>query len=90
MRVLSVMDSFTREFIALEADTGFASRRVTRVLDAALKHRSRPQRIRCDNGLEFTLRHFLAWCIDLHPIQPGRPMQTGHVESFHELVRQPF
>jgi putative transposase len=36
LRVLSVVDTFTRECIALEADTSFASRRVTRVLEAAL------------------------------------------------------
>jgi putative transposase len=91
VRVLSVVDAFTRECIALEADTSFASRRVTRVLDGALKDRERPQRIRCDNGPELTSRHFLAWCIenriDLHHIQPGRPMQNGHVESFHGKLR---
>ena len=34
IRVLSVMDAYTRECLALEVDTIFASRRVTRVLDA--------------------------------------------------------
>jgi putative transposase len=91
LRVLSVVDAFTRECIALEVDTGFASRRVTRVLDAALARRAWPQRIRCDNGPELTSRHFLAWCIerqiDLRHIQPGRPMQNGHVESFHGKLR---
>lgn len=91
LRVLSVIDAFTRECIALEVDTGFASRRVTRVLDAALARRAWPQRIRCDNGPELTSRHFLAWCmerqIDLRHIQPGRPMQNGHVESFHGKLR---
>lgn len=91
LRVLSVVDTFTRECIALEVDTGFAGRRMTRVLDAALTRRAWPQRIRCDNGPEFTSRHFLAWCIerriDLRHIQPGRPMQNGHVESFHGKLR---
>lgn len=91
LRVLSIVDAFTRECIALEVDTGFASPRVTRVLDAALARRAWPQRIRCDNGPELTSRHFLAWCIDrqidLRHIQPGRPMQNGHVESFHGKLR---
>ena len=91
LRVLSVIDAFTRECIALEVDTSFASRRVTRVLEAALAQRTGPQRIRCDNGPELTSRHFLAWCIerqiDLRHIQPGRPMQNGHVESFHGKLR---
>ena len=72
-------------------DTSFASRRVTRVLDGILAERGAPQMLRCDNGPEFTSRHFLAWCIErkielLH-IQPGRPMQNGRVESFHGKLR---
>ena len=43
--------------------------------------------IRCDNGPEFTSRHFLAWAlerkIELVHIEPGRPAQNAHVESFH-------
>jgi putative transposase len=92
IRVLSVVDAFTRECLALEVDTGFASRRVTRVLDQVIAQRGRPQAIRCDNGPELTSRHFLAWGlewkIDLRHIQPGRPMQNGHVESFHGKLRE--
>jgi putative transposase len=92
IRVLSVVDAFTRECLALEVDTGFASRRVTRVLDQGIAQRGRPQAIRCDNGPELTSRHFLAWGlewkIDLRHIQPGRPMQNGHVESFHGKLRE--
>ena len=51
IRVLSVVDAFTRECLALEVDTGFASRRVTRVLDAIIARRGRPLAIRCDNVL---------------------------------------
>jgi Integrase core domain len=47
--------------------------------------------VRCDNGPEFTSRHFLAWCEDckigLIHIQPGRPMQNGRVESFNGRLR---
>jgi putative transposase len=64
IRVLSVVDAFTRECLALEVDTSFASRRVTRVLDAIIAERGGPQAIRCDNGPEFTSRHFLAWCVE--------------------------
>ena len=34
IRVLSVVDAYTREWLVLEVDTSFASRRVTRVLEA--------------------------------------------------------
>lgn len=50
IRVLSVVDEFTRECLALEVDPGFASRRVTRVLDEIIVRRGRPQAIRCDTG----------------------------------------
>jgi putative transposase len=50
--------------VALEEDTSFASRRVTRVLEAVIAGRGVPQAIRCDDGPELTSRHFLAWCIE--------------------------
>lgn len=92
IRVLSVVDAYTRECLALEVDTSFASRRVTRVLDAIVAERGQPQAIRCDNGPELTSRHFLAWCverqIELVHIQPGKPTQNAHVESFHGRLRE--
>jgi putative transposase len=91
IRVLSVVDAYTRECLALEVDTSFASRRVTRVLDAIVAERGQPQTIRCDNGPELTSRHFLAWCverkIELLHIQPGKPTQNARVESFHGRLR---
>ena len=92
IRVLSVVDACTRECLALEVDTSFASRRVTRVLERIVAERGTPQAIRCDNGPELTSRHFLAWCIEqkieLVHIQPGRPMQNGRVESFNGRMRE--
>ena len=61
IRVLSVVDAYTRECLALEVDTSFASRRVTPVLEQIVAERGQPQAIRCDNGPELTSRHFLAW-----------------------------
>lgn len=70
----------------------FASRRVTRVLEAIIAERGQPQAIRCDNGPELTSRHFLAWClerqIELVHIQPGKPMQNGRIESFNGRLRE--
>ncbi len=92
IRVLSVVDAYTRECLALEVDTSFASRRVTRVLEQIVNERGVPQAIRCDNGPELTSRHFLAWCIErqielLH-IQPGKPTQNARIESFHGRLRE--
>jgi len=91
LRVLSVVDTFTRECLALEVDTCLPSRRVTRALDRVIAERGKPERIRMDNGAELTSRHFLAWGIDqrieLAHIQPGKPVQNAHVESFHGRLR---
>src|SRR5207248_4101471 len=43
------------------------------------------------HGPELTSRHFLAWCMEhkiaTHYIQPGKPMQNGHIESFNGRLR---
>lgn len=56
-----------------------------------IAERGVPQAIRSDNGPEFTSRHFLAWCaerkIELVHIEPGKPVQNAHVESFHGKLR---
>lgn len=91
VRVLSVLDAFTRECLALQVDMSFASRRVTRVLERLIAERGRPENLRCDSGPELTSRHFLAWCVErkiqLVHIEPGRPMQNGRVESFQGKFR---
>jgi putative transposase len=91
-RVLSVVDAYTRECLALEVDTSFASQRVTRVLEEIVMERGQPRALRCDNGPELTSRHFLAWSIErkieLIHIQPGKPTQNAVVESFHGRLRE--
>jgi putative transposase len=91
LRVFSVVDAFTRECLALETDTSMPSRRVTRVLQGIITQRGAPQFLRSDNGPEVSSRHYLAWCVErsigtIH-IQPGKPTQNGHVESFHGRFR---
>jgi putative transposase len=91
IRVLTVVDTFTRECLALEVDSCLPSRRVTRALDQVIFERGRPESIRMDNGSELTSRHFLAWGIDrrisLSYIQPGKPVQNAFAESFNGKLR---
>ena len=91
IRILTVVDGFTRECPAIEAGVSLTSRRVTRVLERVIAERGTPQSLRCDNGPEFTSRHFIGWCeergIALVHIQPGKPMQNGYVESFNGRFR---
>jgi putative transposase len=91
LRVFSVVDTFTRECLALETDSSMPSQRVTRVLQAIINQRGAPQFLRSDNGPEVSSRQYLAWCVErsigtIH-IQPGKPTQNGHVESFHGRLR---
>ena len=91
VRILTVVDAYTRECLALEADFSLGSGRVTRVLERAIAERGRPEQVRSDNGPEFTSRRMIGWAeewkVGLVNIQPGRPMQNGHVESFNGRLR---
>lgn len=91
LRALTVVDSFTRECPVITVNTGISGQQVTRALENVIEQRGTPQGLRCDNGPEFTSRHFIAWCeerrIPVTYIQPGRPMQNGHVESFNGRFR---
>jgi len=91
LRIFSVVDCYTRECLALEVDSSLPSRRVTRALTQIIERRGAPVAIRSDNGPELSSRHFLAWCIerriDAVHIQPGKPTQNAHVESFHGRLR---
>ena len=91
VRILSVVDAYTRECLALEADTSLGSGRVIRVLERLIAARGVAESLRSDNGPEFTSRRMIGWAeertITLIHIQPGKPMQNGHVESFHGRLR---
>ena len=93
-RVLAVVDDFTRECLALVADTSLSGTRVVRELDAVISRRGRPGTIVSDNGTEFTSTAILSWCqstgIDWHYIAPGKPMQNGFIESFNGRFRDEF
>jgi putative transposase len=91
IRVLAALDVYTRDGVALEVASSLPSQRVTRALDRAGAERGYPQRIRLDNGPEFTSRHFRTWCeqrgIELVYIEPGKPWQNGFSESLNGRMR---
>ena len=91
LRTFNLIDSYTKESLAIEVGTGICGRQVTRVLERVMEARGVPCAIRCDNGPEFTSLYFTEWCRDrgvtVHHIQPGKPVQNGHVESFNGRFR---
>ena len=91
-RTFNVIDDHRREVLAIEIDLNLGSRRVIRVLDRIAETRGLPQRIRFDNGPEFTSIAVADWAeqngVELDFIKPGRPMQNGYIERFNRTYRQ--
>lgn len=91
LKILNVVDDFTRECLAIEVDTSIGGQRVALVLDRIVASRGRPAAILSDNGPEFTGRAMDAWAhergIKLQFIDPGKPMQNAYVESFNGKLR---
>ena len=90
-RVLTVIDAWTREALACEVDTSLTGQRVVRVLNRIAMERGFPQEILTDNGPEFAGQAVSLWTIphqiNHHFIQPGKPSQNGHSESFNGKFR---
>jgi putative transposase len=92
IRILAVVDDFTRECLALVADTSLSGARVARELDAIIAVRGVPPlMIVSDNGTELTSLAILRWTqerpLEWHYIAPGKPQQNGYVESFNGRLR---
>jgi putative transposase len=90
-RILTVVDDFTRENVALIADTSLSGARVVRELENVMADRGRPNTIVSDNGTEFTSMAILKWVqetgLDWHYIAPGKPTQNAFIESFNGKLR---
>nr|WP_241527303.1 IS3 family transposase [Sphingomonas turrisvirgatae] len=91
IRILAVVDDFTRENLALVVDTSLSGARVARELDAIIAVRGKPLMIVSDNGTELTSLAILRWAqdrqIEWHYIAPGKPQQNGYVASFNGRLR---
>lgn len=96
-RVPNTVDDVTRECLAAIPDTSISGRRVARELTDLTGRRGKPDIIVSDRGTGFTSNATLAWSkdhrVEWHYIAPGKPMQTGYVESFngrtrHELLNE--
>jgi putative transposase len=90
-RVLTVIDQFTRECLALVADRALNGHKVALALSQIVAERGTPESITADNGSEFASRAMDAWSyqhgIRLEFIRPGRPVENGYIESFNGRLR---
>jgi putative transposase len=94
IRILNIVDEFTRESLKMVVDTSLTGHRVVREIDELVQTKGKPQQIKSDNGTEFTSLAVLKWSqlksVGWHFIDPGKPMQNGTIESFNGKVRDEF
>ena len=92
IRVLAVVDVFTRECVVLEARPRFSGHDVAMVLSEAGAGDGLPPTIQVDNGSEFTskaLDHWAYWNqVQLDFSRPGKPTDNAVIESFNASLRR--
>ncbi len=90
LKLLNVIDEFTREYPAILVDRGIDADGVVAVLDRLMLERGVPGFVRCDNGPEFIAHAVADWCrfntVDTVFIDPGSPWQNAWIESFNERL----
>jgi putative transposase len=92
LKLLNVVDEFTREALAIECRRRIDADRTVIVLDRLVAERkTAPAFIRCDNGPELTANALRDWCrfskAGSAYIEPGAPWQNPYVESFGFRLR---
>ena len=91
IRVLTIVDNFTRESLAIEVGQRFKGQDVARVLTRIASERSLPKTIRVDNGPEFTSKVLDQWAywhkVELDFSRPGKPTDNALIESFNGRLR---
>ena len=91
VRILSIVDEYTRECLALEVNRSLKSEDVLATLADLFVQRGTPAYIRSDNGPEFTATAVREWLgrveVQTLFIEPGSPWENGYVESFNGKLR---
>jgi transposase InsO family protein len=91
IRILNVVDEFSREYLAVRVGRSITSQEVIEVLDYLSIKRGMAAYIRSDNGPEFIAKAVKAW-LDKNGarsiyINPGSPWENSYIESFHGKLR---
>ncbi len=89
--MLTVIDEYTRECLAIEVDRRLRSDDVLHCIAGLLTDRRPPDHIRSDNGSEFTATAVRNWLgrtgVGTLYIEPGSPWENGYNESFNGKLR---
>lgn len=92
IRMLTLVDNFSRMSPAIEVNFSLTGRRVVEVLDRLKLTHGLPKTIKVDNGSEFNSRVMDAWAhfnrVKLEFSRPGRPTDNAFIESFNGRFRQ--
>jgi putative transposase len=92
LRMLTVVDLFTRECLAIDVGQSLKGEDVARVLTAITQVRGLPRTIKSDNGSEFISKVMDKWAyergVELDFSRPGKPTDNANVESFNGRLRQ--
>ena len=91
LKLLTVLDEFTRESPAIKVDRSIRAKDVILVLEYLFMVRGQPEFIRSDNGPEFIANAIKKWLKEKHVetlyIEPGSPWENGYAESFNGKLR---
>ncbi len=91
LKLLTVLDEFTRESPAVEVGRSIRAKDVILVLEYLFMVRGQPEFIRSDNGPEFIANAIKKWLkkrrVETLYIEPGSPWENGYVESFNGKLR---
>lgn len=92
IKLLTLVDNFSRESLAIETDEHIGGARVVEVLAEVAKERILPKVIRVDNGPEFISKRLDQWAylngVELDFIRPGKPTDNAFIEAFNGRFRQ--
>jgi len=91
LRILAIIDEFTRECLAIKVSPSIPASAVIEALEWLFLTRDVPRYIRSDNGPEFVAKAVCQWlkgagCQTLF-ITPGSPWENGYIESFNDKFR---
>jgi len=91
LRMLTIVDEFTRECLAIDVGRRLRHDDVLFRLSELFQERGAPDHIRSDNGAEFTAHAVRKWLKSLDVktlyIEPGSPWENGYIESFNGKLR---